>query len=74
MRRLRSVLSVLVLSWGCAGCACGLLGEAGSIFVQSVGAEYLEYVDGDEGLSADDKSIRRIHVESFRRAVEEARK
>lgn len=56
-----------------AGCNGNPLKAPATTFVNSVGGEYLAYVEADTTLTEEQKQIRRTHVESFRAAVEEAR-
>ena len=56
---------------GCFG--SNALKAPATTFLNSVGGEYLAYVEADANLSDEQKQIRRTHVESFRAAIEEAR-
>lgn len=70
---MRRSIAIALLAGGLfvlAGC-CPLARPART-FLDTVGVEYLDYVDADEALTADDKRIRRQHVGSFARAVLEA--
>ena len=70
MKRIFLLLTVHCLLLIAPGC-CPLARPART-FLDSVGAEYLDYVEADAELDDDARRIRRQHVASFRHAIEEA--
>ena len=46
--------------------------EAADQYLDTAGDEYLQYVDADDALTEDDRAIRHLHHDTFRRAVDEA--
>jgi len=68
------LMASMMLLGGCVhGPAERMFVGAAEHFVESVGPEYVEYVEADESLSAAGKELRKANVESFRAAVEARR-
>lgn len=57
---------------GCSGTDTVFINSADQFVNQTVGPEYLDYVEADSALTEVQKDIRRQNVDSFRRAVVEA--
>ena len=56
------------------GCVVNPMIEPAKNFVNTVGKEYIEYVDKDESLDENAKRARRINVEAFKMLIEKAGK
>jgi hypothetical protein len=56
------------------GCQTNPMIEPSECFVNTVGTEYLIYVEADKRLPEGGKRARRMNVEAFRRLIEEAKK
>jgi hypothetical protein len=67
------VLAALLL-WACSGCASNPMAAPAEAFLDTVGTEYLTYVEADPALDESAKQARRANVQAFRWLVEEARK
>jgi hypothetical protein len=63
-----------MLAIGSAGCKSNPLAGPSLAFVNTVGVEYLAYVEADDKLDADAKKARRVNVEAFKLLAEEANK
>jgi hypothetical protein len=72
MKHLLIVLFLVALAM--AGCKSNPLAESSLAFVNTVGPEYLVYVEADTALDADGKKARRMNVEAFKLLAEEANK
>lgn len=69
MRMLKRIVMFLGLLVFCGCCA---IADASKVFLESVGREYVKYVDEDGNLTIEEKIIRKLHVKAFTAAVEEA--
>ncbi len=70
---MRTLLAA-ALAGGLLLAGCCPLARPARTFLDTVGTEYLDYVEADPNLDEDEKRIRRQHVGSFGRAVLEAEK
>lgn len=67
------IVSLLISILGFTGCQNPLL-ESSKAFLNTVGPEYLKYVEEDPTLDSNAKHARRINVEEFKAIIEEAEK
>jgi hypothetical protein len=69
------LVAVIVLLGICsAGCKSNPLIEPADAFCNTVGTEYLKYVEADPNLDESGKQARRTNVAAFKALIEEAKK
>lgn len=65
------VLPTFLLT-GCTNPKHDALAVAADMYLESIGTEYLEYVDADEAKTVDEKALRHTFHNTFREAVDSA--
>lgn len=66
------IVVISLLGMASTGCKTNPLADASLAFVETVGPEYVAYVEADPQLNADDKAARVNNVAAFRMLAEEA--
>ena len=64
------IIMIIVVACMLSGCANRALVESYDQYLNTVGTEYIEYVDKDNTLDADSKLLRRINHEQASKTVQ----
>lgn len=70
MKSILSLIIIVSICFGLPGCVNRQLAESYGQFLDTAGAEYIEYVDQDPALDETDRSIRRANYDQARQTVE----
>ena len=72
MRHARRIGAACLFLIVLTACGCCVQKPAAKAFIDSVGADYLQYVEADTALTPAEKAIRRANVDDFAATVEAA--
>ncbi len=70
MRKLFFLFSLLFALFSLPGCVNRQLAESYSLFLDTAGAEYIQYVDADPALTEEDRAIRHTNYDEAKITAE----